>query len=182
VWRLGPVLLLTAILIGCGGGDSSSTPTPTPPAGNPSTPPPPVSGSVGDATTVTVSEGQTVSGIDITVAAPASSTAPNAQNLGVNALSGQASASNTGDVIHRGDSNRIVMFGPGLNGQMTVRIGGPTDITVSNVSSIQATDNTPGVAFTATVSSNAALGARTVYLQSTNNDITTFTGGLEVVP
>lgn len=181
MWRLGPVLFLTAIFIGCGGGGTSSTPTPTPPSGNPSTPPT-GSGSLGDATPVTVSQGQTASGIDITVTAPASSTAPNAQNLGVNALSGQASASNTGDVIHRGDSNRIVMFGPGLNSQMTVRIGGPTDITVSNVTSIQATDNTPGVAFTATVSSNAALGARTVYLQSTNNDITTFTGGLEVVP
>jgi hypothetical protein len=33
-----------------------------------------------------------------------------------------------------------------------------------------------------TVASDAALGARTVVLQNSNNDVTTFTAGLEVVP
>jgi hypothetical protein len=65
---------------------------------------------------------------------------------------------------------------------MQVTIAGPHDITVTNMQSIQATDNTPGVAFTAAVSANAALGARTVYLKDTNGDITSFTGGLEVIP
>ncbi len=65
---------------------------------------------------------------------------------------------------------------------MTVVVEGPTDIQVSNVQSIRATDNTPGVSFTAAVSGNAALGARSVVLQASNGDITTFTGGLEVVP
>jgi hypothetical protein len=38
------------------------------------------------------------------------------------------------------------------------------------------------LSFPATIPSNAALGARTLILQDTKNDITTFTGGLEVVP
>jgi hypothetical protein len=100
----------------------------------------------------------------------------------VNGFSGQASASNTGGLIHRGASMRVLLFGPGLNGQMQVRIAGPSDITVSNLTGIQATDNTPGVAFTATVAGNAALGARTVFLQNSAGDVTSFTGGLEVVP
>jgi hypothetical protein len=120
--------------------------------------------------------------VDIAVVAPAATPAPNAQNLGVNPLTGQASASNTGGIIHRGASNRVVMFGPGLSSAMDIKISGPSDITVSDVRSITATDNTPGVSFTATVAGNAALGARTIYLQKTNNDITTFTGGMEVVP
>jgi hypothetical protein len=130
---------------------------------------------------VDVGQGQTASGIDITVSPAASSPAPNAQNLGVNSLTGRASASNTGGVIHRGASNRVILFGPGLNGQMTVTVGGVKDITITNIAGITATDNTPGLAFTATAATNAALGARTVYLQTTSGDVTTFTGGLEVV-
>lgn len=178
VWRLGSLLFFSFLLAGCGGGSSTTTPTPS--AGTPS--PPAGGGSVSTPRVVTVGQGQTVSGIDIAVDSPASSTAPNAQNLGVNPLTGQASASNTGGVIHRGASNRVVMFGPGLAGTMTVKIGGPSDITVSDVRSITATDNTPGISFTAAAAGSAALGVRTVYLQSTNNDITVFTGGLEVVP
>ena len=56
---------------------------------------------------------------------------------------------------------RVLLFGPGLNSAMQVTIAGPHDITVSNMQSITATDNTPGVAFTAAVAGNAALGART---------------------
>jgi hypothetical protein len=77
---------------------------------------------------------------------------------------------------------RVILFGPGLNGQMQVNIAGPADITVSSITGIQATDNTPGISFMATAKPNAALGARTVFLQNTNGDVTTFTGGLEVVP
>ncbi len=77
---------------------------------------------------------------------------------------------------------RVVLFGPGLTAGMTVSILGPSDIQISNVQGTSATDNTPGLSFTATVAPNAALGARTVVLQASNGDITTFTGGLEVVP
>jgi hypothetical protein len=65
---------------------------------------------------------------------------------------------------------------------MQVSITGPADITVSNIESITSTTGTPGIAFTAAVSSDAALGARTVILRATNDDITTFSGGLEVLP
>lgn len=77
---------------------------------------------------------------------------------------------------------RVILFGPGLDGQMQVRISGPSDITVSGITSIQASDNTPGIAFMAAAAGNAALGARTVYLQNTSGDVTSFTGGLEVIP
>ena len=97
-------------------------------------------------------------------------------------MSGTASAYNTGDVIHRGATSRIVMFGPGLNGSMQVSMLGPAGITVSDIISITATDKTPGISFIATVAADAALGARTVVLQNAKGDITTFTGGLEVVP
>jgi len=129
-----------------------------------------------------VTAGQTVSGIDIAVVPAQASPAPNAQNLGVAAASGTASAYNTGDVIHRGETARILLFGPGLNGNMQVKIVGPSGITITDVISITATDNTPGIAFMATVTPDAALGARTVSLQTTKGDVTTFTGGLEVVP
>ncbi len=133
-------------------------------------------------TVVTVVAGQTAGGVNITVVPPASSPAPNAQVLGVAALSGTGEAFNTGASISRGTTRRVLLFGPGLNGGMQITISGPSDITISNPVSIKATDGTPGVSFTAAVAANAALGARTVVLQTANGDITTFTGGLEVVP
>lgn len=123
-----------------------------------------------------------MTGVNIAVTAPASSPAPNAQDLGVNPVSGLGMALNTGGAIHRGSTMRILLFGPGLNGNMRVTIAGPRDIMIGTLEAIQATDNTPGVAFVATAASNAALGARTVYLKTTNGDVTSFTGGLEVVP
>jgi hypothetical protein len=77
---------------------------------------------------------------------------------------------------------RVVLFGPGLTADMKVSILGPNDIQISNVMGTTATDQTPGITFTAAVAGNAALGARTVTLQSTNGNITAFSGGLEVVP
>lgn len=130
---------------------------------------------------VQVAAGQTASGVNISVPAP-SGTPPNAVDLGVAGLTGSASAFNTGDVIHRGATMRVVMFGPGLTGDMQVTILGPNDIQISNVRGTTSTDGTPGIAFTAAVSGNAALGARTVVLQTSSGNITAFTGGLEVVP
>ncbi len=131
---------------------------------------------------VTVAAGQTAGGADITVASPASSPPPNAQVLGVASLSGSGEAFNTGGTIKQGSTQRVLLFGPGLSGNMQVTITGPGDISVSNPLTIKATDGTPGVSFTATASPTAALGCRTVILQTTNGDITTFTGGLGVVP
>jgi hypothetical protein len=119
--------------------------------------------------------------VNVAVAAP-SGTQPNAQDLGVAPLSGAASAFNTGDMIHRGATMRVVLFGTGLASDMKVSILGPNDIQISNVVGVTATDGTPGLSFTAAVAGNAALGARTVVLQSTNGNMTAFTGGLEVVP
>lgn len=97
-------------------------------------------------------------------------------------MSGSASAYNTGDVIHRGQTARVLLFGPGLSGDMQVSIRGPADITIASINTITSTTSTPGVSFVATVAPNAALGGRTVVLQNANGDVTTFSGGLEVVP
>jgi hypothetical protein len=129
-----------------------------------------------------VGGGQTVSGVDITVGSPADSPTPNAQMLGVANIGQGGSASNVGEVIHRGSTMKVLLFGTGLAGSMTVTISGPNDIAVSNVRNITSTGGMTGVAFDAAVSGNAALGARTVRLRSAHDDITTFTGGLEVIP
>ena len=126
--------------------------------------------------------GQNSTGVDINVDSPKSSPVVNAELLGVTALNTGGFASNTGGVIHLGSSMKVMLFGAGLNGAMKVTISGPSDIIIGNIRSITATNGTAGVAFDATVSSGAALGARTVRLQDPTNDITTFTGGLEVLP
>jgi hypothetical protein len=77
---------------------------------------------------------------------------------------------------------KVLLFGQGLSGNMTVSISGPGDIAVSNITSISSTTGTSGVAFNAAISAGAGLGARTVFLKSANGDITSFTGGLEVIP
>ena len=176
------VLSLLLALTACGGGSSSTTP-PAPSTG--ASPPPPTGGATSPVATpqvVTVAAGVPISGIDINVSTPASSTPPNAQVLGVSAVGGGGTASDVGATISRGSTMKVLLFGPGLDGSMTVTIGGPQDIAISNIRSITATDKTPGIAFDAAVSSSAALGARSVILRTANDDITTFTGGLEVVP
>jgi hypothetical protein len=140
-------------------------------------------GSVSAPIIVTVAAGSASSGVNITVPAPASTTPPNAEVLGVAASLSGASAFNTGGTISRATTRTVLLFGHGLSGNMQVAITGPGDISINGTQGITATDGTPGIAFTAAVDSTAALGARTVILQNTsNNDITTFTGGLEVVP
>jgi hypothetical protein len=180
VWRLGLIFVFCLGLVACGGGSksfSSSTATPSTPAANPS---PSSTGTLTSATPVALAGGQSVSGVNVVVAPPVSPL--NADDLGATTVSGRGSASNTGSAVHRGSTMRVLLFGSGLNGDMMVLVAGPPDITVSNVTGIQATDNTPGIAFNATVASNASLGARTVYLKNSNGDMTSFTGGLEVVP
>jgi hypothetical protein len=171
------VVLFTAIMImsGCGtSGPAASNNNPNP---NPS--PPPSTGGVNAPTVVNLAGGQAASGIDIAVSLPASGTPPNAQALGATTSSG-GSADNTGTIVSRGSTVTVLLFGPGLSSSMQVSISGPSDIGISQIRSIQSTTGIPGIAFQAAIAGNAALGARTVILQATNGDITTFTGGLEV--
>ncbi len=121
------------------------------------------------------SGGQATTGVSIAVASPASSPTPNAEFLGTG-----NSASTTGATISQGTTATVLLFGLGLNGNMQVTISGPGDIAVTNIHSITSDNNTPGVAFTAAVAGNAALGARTVLLRDSKDDITSFAGGLEV--
>jgi len=102
--------------------------------------------------------------------------------LGVVPLENGGRASNVGDVIHRGAKMTILIFGQGLNGALTASISGPPDIVISNPRGVTSIDGVSGVSFDVAVSSNAALGARTVRLRSPHDDLTTFTGGLEVLP
>ena len=171
-WLFVPACFL--LITGCGGGGGSSSLTSGGGGGGGTGG---GGGALSSAVPITVTSGQASSGADITVVAPASSPAPNAQVIGLG-----TSASNTGTAISRGTTQTVLLFGPGLSGSMKVSLTGPTDVTISNIQSITATDKTPGVSFTAAVDSNAALGARTVVLQTTNNDVTTFSGGLEIVP
>ena len=93
--RFGPILLLCILLVGCGGSTSSPMNNPTPPTPSPSS-----SGSgtspAGKPNVVNVSQGQTLTGVDVTVSAPAGSPSPNAENLGVNNVTGRASAAKIG--------------------------------------------------------------------------------------
>ena len=130
---------------------------------------------------MTVAAGGTAAGNDIVVPAPAGSPAANALVLGTSSGMG-GTATNTGSTIRRGETRTVLLFGPGLSGTMQVSLTGPADVTISNVRTITSTTDTPGIAFSASAASGAALGARTVILRATNDDITTFTGGLEVLP
>ena len=176
------VLLLALSLAACGGsGKNSTTPPPTG-----TTPPPATGGStapaVQTAALVPVVAGQTAGGVDITVGAPAGGSSINAELLGVGVPGTTISAANTGDQIHRGDIKVVIVFGAGLTGTEQVTISGPPDIDISNVRAIQSKSGKPGVAFNVVVHPDAALGARTVFLRASNDNIAAFTGGLEVIP
>ena len=167
-------LLLTcaALLAGCGGNGSGTLAPSTPPGGG---------GPVSAPVVVTVGGGATGAGVDINVVGPAGAN-PNSEVLGVAPVGAGGSATNTGATIQRGATMKVLLFGAGLTGSLEVIVSGPQDFTISNVRNITATDNTPGVTFDLSVNSNAALGARSVLLKASDNDITAFTGGLEVVP
>jgi len=173
------LLCAAALVIGCGGGSGTSNG--------------PGGGAVSAPTVVTVNAGATTTGVNIAVVAPATTpaaSAPNAEFLGVG-----TTAQVTGDVIHLGTvNNNVFLCGPGLSGNMQVFIGGSSfastvnDLTIAPNSTVDTSctrsDGTTlaGVKFAVNVNASAVPGARTIYLQAPNNDITTFTGGLEVVP
>lgn len=174
------IVVLTILTVACGGGGSSSTSNNTPSNPSPPSNPPPPSNpgpqNLGAPNVITVAAGATASG-DITVASPVSNPVINALNLGTTAA---GFASNTGVAVQRGSTQGIILFGPGISGDLTVMLSGPSDITVSNPRTIKSTNGTSGIAFDVNIPANAAPGARTVFLRSNNNDITAFAGGLEV--
>jgi len=175
-------LVLLAVLAGCGGGGSksSSTSSPVPPPPAPTTTSP-----VNAPSTVVLGGGGSVTGADILVPV-AATPVTNAEVLGVSATPTGGAAFNVGDIVHLGTTASVLLFGPGLSNNMQVSISGPPDVTIvpGSLISIQSTGNppTPGIEFQIVVSASADLGARTVIMQSPSNDVTTFTGGLEVVP
>jgi len=167
-------------VIGCGARglvNASSTSSSSSPAPSASLQPPTSPGELSNANTILVSAGSSTAGVNVTVS-PAMGT-ENATSLGTLA---KGFAANTGVIVHQASAASIVLFGPGLSGSMSVTISGAQDIGVSNVRGMQAKDGTPGIAFDAVIGSSTAIGARTLYLKAANNDITAFTGGLEVQP
>ncbi|HWC16202.1 MAG TPA: hypothetical protein VG498_04280 [Terriglobales bacterium] len=179
---LGLVLLTgLAAFVGCGTRGLASSPATSnasfPAPATSSAQPPASVGDLSNSNAVTVTAGEDISGVNITVS-PATGT-ENAIALGTLA---DGFAANTGAIVHQASSNTIVLFGAGLSGAMSVTLSGPQDMGVSNLRSVQAKDGTPGIAFDAVVGSSTAIGARTVYLKASNNDITALAGGLEVLP
>jgi hypothetical protein len=170
------ILLPLALWTACGGGGSNSEGNPVPGGGGGNG----GGGGVNPPTIVSVSAGQAVLGVNISVAAQASSPTPNVTAAGADGKS----AFSGGDVMHQNSVATVIVFGPGLNTSMKASFSGPGDIAIGPLQSVNFTDPKapPGLRFTATVASNAALGARTLVLQDTKNDITTFSGALEVVP
>jgi len=187
VHRLACVILTLAVLTGCGGGDSSSNGD-----GRPVPPPSPGTGGTGGAANppvvVNATAGQSAAGVDINVPAAASSPAPNATLLGATVVppgggSVSISLSNTGATVRRGSSYVIALIGDGLTTDMSIAISGPADIVIdaTSVKGFTATNGKPGLSFEAAISSSAVPGARTILLKNAQSDITSFTGGLEVV-
>ena len=175
------LLIGVAAIVGCGARGLASNPAtsgsslPTPATS--SAPPTTAVGDINSTNAVAVTAGANTSGVNITVSPALGS--ENATALGTLA---DGFAANTGAIVHQASSPTIVLFGPGLSGAMSVTLSGPQDIGVSNIRSVQAKDGTPGVAFDAVIGSSTAIGARTVYLKASNNDITALAGGLEVLP
>lgn len=178
-WPMGLVLASAIAITACGGGggggnnSSASNGVAAPPSTNPG------NTSLSAPNAVAVSAGASVSSIDITV--PSVTPPLNAQVLGVQPIgSSGGSAANTGGVVKRGSQASVLLFGKGLNGNLTVSIFGPPDLTVSNVVAIKSTTGLPGVQFQVDVNADATPGARTVVLQDSSGNVTTFTGGLEI--
>jgi hypothetical protein len=184
-------ILLCLGLVACGGGGGGSTTVVNPP---PVPPPPPTPTANPPATTppsppTAVAAGAT--GVNIVVPGASQTPPSNAQFLGTvpPGATGSVTLFSTGDVIHQNSTPTVLIAGPGINGSSTsgtpvstVRISGPGDITILSQGGLKDANNKPtsGVAIQLNVPANAVLGPRTVFI-TTGNDMTTFTGGLEVV-
>lgn len=168
------LILLCAAWAGCGSGPKNSATSPPTSTGGTST-----GGNLTAPVEIQVANGSPTSGIDITVPNTASSF--NVEMLGVNSPGAtQASASNVGGSVARGSAALILIFGTGLTGQETLTFSGPNDIAISGQEGIKATDGTPGIEFTVTVASGAAVGARTLQVTNASGSASAFVGGLEV--
>jgi hypothetical protein len=185
--RLALVISVVVLFTACGGGGGSSssnnsntsatitgadTANCSSAAGSGSQP--------GQAVVVAVCAGATQAGIDLAVPPPASSPVLNAQVLGVG-----NSAANTGAQIHQGQNGSVFLCGTGFSGDLQVNISGPADITVGTpqlITCSSGSSQSSGTQFPVNVSSGAALGARTVLITNSQQDMTAFTGGLEVIP
>jgi hypothetical protein len=184
VYRASFLLLVLAILMGCGGGSSSSSSNNNgggSSGGGGSSP-------VGSPAIVNVSSGATAGGVDINVPAPVASPAPNATLLGAAIVpSGGGSVSisltNGSTNVNQGSSIIVAVAGDGISSNMTATISGPPDISVDTTSfkGITLQNGQKGVTFQATVSPSAVLGARTILLEDPQQDLTAFAGGLQVV-
>jgi hypothetical protein len=167
------ILLLAAVFwTACGGGSSNNSGGGSTGGGGTG------GGAVNPPVVVSVSAGQAASGINIVVPAPASSPTPNATLVGADGKQ----AFSSGDVLHRNSTANVIIAGTGLNTSMIASLSGPADIMIGPLQSVNFKGGGTGVSFPATMAPNAALGARTLILQDAKNDITTFAGGLEVVP
>jgi hypothetical protein len=172
--RFAFVLLVASIFwTACGGGSSNNSGGGNTGGGGTG------GGAVNPPVAVSVSAGQTASGINITVPGPASNPTPNATLVGADGIH----AFSSGDILHQNRTATVIIAGTGLNTSMKASFSGPADITIGPLQSVtfQGGKGT-GLSFPATIGPNAALGARTLILQDAKNDITTFAGGLEVVP
>lgn len=168
------VLLLSAVSwTACGGGSSNNSGGGNTGGGGTG------GGTVNAPVVVSVSGTQSPTGINIVVPAPVSSPTPNATLVGADGVH----AFSSGDVLRRNTTATVIIAGTGLNTSMKASFSGPADISIGPLQSVtfQGGKGT-GVSFPATIAPNAALGARTLILQDAKNDITTFAGGLEVVP
>lgn len=167
------VALLTLTACGGGGGGSAAV-SPGTGGGTTNT-----GGAIVTPTVVTTAAGGVTSGVNIIV--PTGASGLNVFVLGaVDPSSTTGSAFATGDVIPRGSSRIVLIFGTGLSATDDITFSGPGDITITGKKSITSTSGKPGIQFLATTDLNAALGARTLRIHN-GNDIATFTGGLEVV-
>ena len=180
------VLLLLCLLIGlgCSGGTGSGSGTDGvgEPAGGGSGGSGSGGGGLSTPNLVTVGSGESVTGINITVASPTSNPTPNVEFLSVDNTDDPAEAFVTGGVTTQGETDgTVLLFGTGMSTSMQLSFTGPDDITISNLESVESTNGLSGLTFNISVASTAALGARTLVLQDSNNDVTTFTGGVEVV-
>lgn len=186
MYRFSIALLALAFLSACGGGGSNS-------GGRGSVPPPSGGGSgnggaANPPVVVSVGAGQSATGVNVDVPSAAATPAPNATLLGATAVpagggSVDISLSNTGTTVKRGTSYVVALIGDGLSANMTIAFSGPADITIdtATVKGFTASNGKPGLSFQAAIASNAVLGARSILLKNTQSDITSFTGGLEVV-
>src|SRR5690242_1741083 len=103
------MLAVTLLALACGGGSNNASNTMLNNSPPPSNPPPPCNPgpqNLGAPNVVSVSAGATASGVDITVASPASNPVINALNLGTTAA---GFASNTGVAVQRGSTQGIIL-------------------------------------------------------------------------